>query len=136
MEKQTILETPFATLWFHPDQGIVHHQIHKYIFGEHFRNLLMTGLDVLKAHRATKWLSDDRKNGALPREDREWADVNWYPRAVAEGWRYWAVVQPESVVGQMNMRKIAGPTGPNAPLGVVVGIFDDPDEAFRWIAPL
>ena len=37
MPTQTIIDSPFATLWYYPDKKIVHHQIHKFVHGEEFQ---------------------------------------------------------------------------------------------------
>jgi hypothetical protein len=130
MEKQTIIETPFASLWYYPAERIVHHQIHKYIYGDAFRDLLTKGAEVLEAHGATKWVSDDRHNSALPGEDKEWADTHWRPRVIQAGWKTWAIVQPEAVIGLMNMRRIVHELDG---LGVEVRMFTRPEDALAWI---
>src|SRR5688500_8182126 len=43
MTPLTIIDSPFATLWYHPGPGIVHHRIHKFIHGQAFRDLLLAG---------------------------------------------------------------------------------------------
>lgn len=128
-ERQTILETPFASLWYYPGERIVHHQVHKYIFGPALRELLTTGADVLNAHGATKWLSDDRNGGAMSGEDKAWADVHWTPR-IATQWRTWAIVPPDAVFGRMSIRRIAQE---KRMLGVDVRLFDSPGDALAWL---
>ena len=41
-----ILENKFATLWYHPDAKIVHHEIHQPIMKEPFRQLLTQGAEL------------------------------------------------------------------------------------------
>src|SRR5688572_5819407 len=94
MQPLTIVDSPYATLWYHPGPGIVHHQIHKFISGQAFRDLLLAGLDVLQKNRAQKWLSDDRANAVLRPEDVDWSHQFWFPQTVQAGWKYWAIVQP------------------------------------------
>ena len=74
MPTQTIIDSPFATLWYYPDRKIVHHRIHKFIFGKDFRDLLMAGTEVLRKNQAAKWLSDDRSNSVLAKEDVEFGN--------------------------------------------------------------
>ena len=50
MDKITILETEYATLWYHPDTKIVHHQFHKFIYGQQFRDVLEKGLEVFQQY--------------------------------------------------------------------------------------
>jgi hypothetical protein len=130
MRRQTIVETPFASLWYYPAERIVHHQIHKFIYGEAFRELFMKGAEVLKANGATKWVSDDRKSGPLSGEDKAWADTCWQPLVIRAGWKTWAIVLPETVVGQMNIRRIIRE---NEKLSLEVQLFTSPEEALAWI---
>jgi hypothetical protein len=130
MSATTILDNEYATLWFHPEKKIVHHQFHKFIFGEAFRNVLSTGVEVMKKNGAHKWLSDDRNNSAISQEDREWGDSVWTPQVVAAGWKYWAVVLPEKVVGQMSMKHLIEDYSNR---GVKVQVFSDPAQALKWL---
>ncbi len=130
MSKVVVFDCPRATLWYHPDKKIVHHQIHKFIFGDEFHQLLLAGTEALRKNRATKWLSDDRSNSVLPREEVEWGQTNWFPQTVRAGWKYWAIVQPEKVIAQMNMKSLAEEY---AKAGITARFFSDPDEALRWL---
>jgi hypothetical protein len=130
MSQETILSTEYATLWFHPEKKIVHHAFHKFIYGEEFRKILEKGVEVFKQHGAHKWLSDDRLTSALPAEDLDWGFNNWFPRVWAAGWRYWALVMPDKVAGQMNLNRIAKHY---IDQGLNIQVFADPDEALKWL---
>jgi hypothetical protein len=130
MAAQTVLESQFATLWYRPESRIVHHKIHKFISGAEFRNLLLAGTELLKTHKARKWLSDDRGNSALRQDDLEWSETEWAPTTAKAGWKYWAIVQPEKILGQMALQRL---TEKYAQLGVTARIFSDPDAALAWL---
>jgi hypothetical protein len=130
MPKATLIDNEYVTLWYHPETKIVHHQFHKYIYGQEFRNVLETGLKVFKEKGAQKWLSDDRNNSALPAEDGAWGQQDWTPRMLEAGWKYWAIVLPQKVIGQMNMQRFIED---NAGLGLTMQAFTDPDEALKWL---
>lgn len=130
MSVVSILDGPVATLWYHPEAGIVHHQFKKYAYGDDLKAVLDRGYEVLKANKGTKWLSDDRANNALRPEDAQWAQTDWFPRVVAAGWKYWAIVLPETVVGKMNMR---GFIEQYAQAGITAQVFTDPAQALSWL---
>lgn len=130
MVKQVVLESPSATLWYYPSERIVHHQFHGFVRSAELRAVLSRGLEVMREHGATKWLSDDRRNGALCAEDREWLEQVWRPAAVAAGWKAWAMVLPEAVVGQMAVRRSMDAL---AALGLTVKAFDSPVPALAWL---
>lgn len=130
MSKDTIIDNEHLTLWYHSDKKIVHHKIHKFLYGKVLRDGLDKGIELLKKYGAKKWLSDDRDNFGLTKEDTEWTYTDWFPRAVQAGWKYWALVRPEKVIGQMSMKQIIKDC---ARSGVTVQVFSDPEEAMKWL---
>ncbi len=130
MRERVILQNDAATLWFDEELGIVHHAFHTYTHGSAFRDILNAGCELMAREGATKWLSDDRGNGALPGEDTLWAQQDWFPRVMAAGWKFWALVQPESVIGQLNMRRF---TKMYADKGLTVAVFSELEPAREWL---
>lgn len=128
--KQTVLNNDYATVYVYSDKKIVHHEIHKFIFGDKFQEMMLAGIDAFEKHRCTKWLSDDRKNSALRKVDTDWGAEVWEPRILKAGWKHWALVLPEKVIGQMNMK---GLIERYSGLGVNVKAFTDPQEGMDWL---
>jgi hypothetical protein len=126
----TILDNDYATLQYHPETKIVHHQFHKPISGDPFREVLTKGAEACEEYGAIKWISDDRANSAIPPEDGQWAENVWVPRVLAVGWKYWAIVMPAKIIGQMNMQYFKKQ---NEERGVTVQVFSDPTEAMTWL---
>lgn len=92
---ETVVDNEFVTVWVYPDKKIVRHQFHKFIFGEKFRDDLMSGAAAFEKHHCVKWLSDDRNNSALLPDDMEWAQTQWELRILKAGWKYWALILPK-----------------------------------------
>jgi len=67
---------------------------------------------------------------ALGEEDTAWAENDWFPRVLAAGWEYWAIVLPDNIVGQMNMKTFIDDY---AAAGITVRVFTDPAEALEWL---
>lgn len=126
----TIYENESVALWFHPEKKIVHHKMKKWVADQEFRTLLDKGYDQLRSHKAIKWLSDDRGNSALKAEDEQWVKTDWLPRVLKAGWKYWGVVLPEKVVGQMNLKRHAEDF---KKLGITVQVFTSPEDALKWL---
>ncbi len=124
------LDNEFVTVHCDPEAGIVHHVMHRFVVSAMFRQALDAGLALMQAHGASKWLSDDRRNGAISSDDTLWAREDWRPRAIAAGFRTWAMVLPEQVVGQMRTRRIVEDARRS---GLTVGTFHDADAALRWL---
>jgi hypothetical protein len=130
MDKEVVLDNEYMTVWYHPGKKIIHHQFHKFTYGKLFQDGLSAGAAILEKNSAKKWLSDDRKNTAIGKEDMQWTATVWRPRVIKAGWKYWALVLPEKVVGQMVMKRIIKEY---ADTGVTVNLFSDPGEAMKWL---
>jgi hypothetical protein len=85
---------------------------------------------MLQHFGASKWVSDDRLNGPMSQEDREWGNANLNARAKEAGWKYWALVVPKAVVA-------AGAMIPIIDLlfkqGLRMMVFSEVEDAFKWI---
>ena len=131
MSQTTVIDTDYATVWYHTEPKIVHHAFKRFIYGPEFRNVLNTGLDIFKQHGAQKWLSDDRNNSALPTDDLMWGLDEWAPQVFDAGWKYWAIVMPDKVAGQLTMNRIMKRY---IDQGLTIQVFSDSDEALKWLA--
>lgn len=65
----TVLQSPYFTLYYHPQTRVVHHEIRHFVTGKDFRDLLTAGSEVLRKNMARKWLSDDRGQWVLAKDD-------------------------------------------------------------------
>ncbi len=100
-----LINNEFVTLEYVPEEKLVRHKYHKYLFGDVLRQSLDRGVEALKEYSAIKWLSDNRCVKAHAPDDFVWINENWLPRAIAAGWKYWALIQPNDVIAQMNMKR-------------------------------
>jgi hypothetical protein len=130
MSRMIVAENDYMTLEYLPDKKIVYHTIHKPVGGKMLRDVLNAGTETLAHYGACKWLSDDRKNGPLSEEDREWGFNDWNRRTIDVGWKYWALVVPQALVdaGTMlpTMDALYG-------LGLRMMVFTTLEDAFAWL---
>ncbi|HRF94498.1 MAG TPA: hypothetical protein PLZ51_04870, partial [Aggregatilineales bacterium] len=103
MSTITIIDNPHVKLFYHQDTKIVHHIYGPTIGGDFLQEELNAGVDLLKKYGAIKWLSDNRELEEHTREDTDWINNDWLPRAIATGWKYWALVVPNSFMARVNM---------------------------------
>lgn len=128
--RETIINTARMSLYYHPIEKVIHHEMHSYPGLDTLEQVLMGGLELMKQHKAVKWLSDDRKGGAVPKSHHEWGDAVWSPQAVKAGWRYWALLPPSDALGSANMKRLVKVY---AKRGVTVEMFTEYDEAMDWL---
>ncbi len=130
MEKIKIAETDKYEIYCYPKDKIIHHIIKKFVYGEDFQNLMTKGADAFIEYKCNKWLSDDRSSAALRKEDIIWGQENWEPRVLQNGWKYWAIVMPDSAAGKLTMKPIIERY---ASLGVKLEIVESPEEGLEWL---
>jgi hypothetical protein len=125
-----ILDNEYITISYLPDKNTIYHTVHKPISGQPLREALLTGFQALQDLGCCKWLSDDRKNGPMSDEDREWGEININRRSLEAGWKYWALVVPEALLA-------AGSMAPTIEamhtLGLRMMVFTTVEDGFRWL---
>lgn len=127
----TVRDTAHYQLLFHEDEKIVHHVYKPSMGSAQLKELLNAGTDLLRQYRAAKWLSDNRQlQTAFTEDDAAWVNNVWLPETVRAGWKYWAMVVPESLIGQADhIQYVESFHGS----GVRVSVFSNVDEAMDWI---
>jgi hypothetical protein len=126
----TVLDNEFVSMWYYPESKILHHQVHKFFFGKMFQDVMNKGVEIFKKYGATKWLADDRNVSAWAKEDLDWGDQDWFPRVAQSGWKYWAIIMPQKVVGKMTVKQLADSYSSR---GVKTRIFSSAEEARQWL---
>jgi hypothetical protein len=82
---------------------------------------------------ASKWLSDDRKNGPVSAEIAAWGREDWNVRTIKAGWKYWANVVPGVVVSAGTLTPIIEAL---YEAGLRMMVFTVLEEAFEWLEGL
>lgn len=130
LKKELILNSDYYSLWFYPDLKIVHSKFIKYSTGEIFREVLIKGIEIFTANHCIKWLSDDRNIGVVSKEDAAWTREVWYKKLAKAGWKYWALVRPDSTIGKITFKNsIKQVNDPN----MQMKIFYTPETALEWL---
>ncbi|MFN8528443.1 MAG: hypothetical protein U0670_07520 [Anaerolineae bacterium] len=132
MSYQIIVDNEWATVRYEPKDKYLYHTFHKPIVDnpEALRDIMYKALDTLISNGAEKWLSDDRNNAAFKPESVQEAVSQWGPAAAAAGWKYWALVVPQSIAGRAAMTDLVEAF---YGLGVRVAVFTDVEDARAWL---
>lgn len=130
MDIETIVDNKNFTLRYYSKEKIIHHQFHDYVYGSKLHEYLFLGVELMKKYGAQKWLSDDRENPILSPEDVQYGKEIWTPAAKAAGWKYWALILPEAMIGKLSMQQYLDYNRKN---GIIVELFHDPEPALQWL---
>jgi len=131
MAKQIIETSECYDLFYHDEDKVIHHVFKEALDSESFHAVLEKGTEVLTEHKATKWLADNRRQEiVLSDEDNEWATTVWFPKTMAAGWKYWAIVVPDSIANRVDLMRYIEPYHAT---GINVKVFTDDAEALDWL---
>jgi hypothetical protein len=125
-----LVDNEYITVKYDPEHKFIHHTVHKPVEGWDLRNALLAGSEALKKYGASKWLSDDRLNGPISDEDREWGVENWNIPTIEAGWKYWALVVPTEVVAAGSLVPVMSHW---YELGLRMMVFSSMDKAVEWL---
>lgn len=130
MNHITIVDNEYITIEYIPEKKLIYHTIHQPVNGPKLRDALNLGTEALGKYGATKWLSDDRKNGPLPPEDIEWGFNDWNRRTAKLGWKYWAIVVPQEIAAADSLSPVIDDL---YEVGLRMMVFTNLEEAFAWL---
>lgn len=98
--------------------------------GKEKEDLFLTGYEKVKKENGKKWLSDNRKLKPWSQDDIKWINEVWFVKMMSAGWKYWAIVEPESIVGNMSMKNFIEFYKEK---GLEVKIFNTLETALEWL---
>ena len=96
-----------------------------------FKTVLNHGLELARQHGATKWIGDTRELGMIDPNDQDWANQDWFPRAIHSGIKDMGVVISDDVLSKMTVEDIMNEV---KDLGFTSRYFSTLEEAKDWIA--
>lgn len=131
MSTITVLSNQHFDLFFHEDKKIVHHVFKPAMGSAQLAEVLSAGTDLLEKYGATKWLSDNRDLAvAFSDEAAQWTNEVWLPRTVNAGWKFWAMVVPEALIGREDHVKYVESFYEK---GVWVTVHTEVEPAMKWL---
>ena len=101
-----------------------------YCEGADFRSALDAGLTLIRQKRTSRWLADLRLLGPVRQDDQQWANNDWFPRAVAGGVRFMALVSPRAAVARLSVKQIMSKVDE---VNLITAHFDDIEAARAWL---
>ncbi len=130
MKVDNVIDNEFARIVYYPELGIIHHEWKKFCSGSNFQELMLTSTNYLKEHNGTKWLSDDSNFSVMAQEDKKWGQEIWWPKTKNAGWKYWAIVLPEKVIGKLSIKALIDEYSKG---GITAQVFDNTNQALKWL---
>jgi hypothetical protein len=129
MSIQIGYETLYAEIRFDETTDAVRVDWKQTVTGDTFRDVLQTGLDLVKTKEATNWLGDRREMDTVSQADQEWVNTTWLPEADTTTLTQMAAVQSEQFVDEMDVGFTMQKVGDD----LTLKYFDSMEEATEWL---
>lgn len=124
-----LADNPICTLAFDADVPCIVVQWQGYATSAQMRFVLENVIELLERHKASRILGDDTLLPMVHTADQSWIINDWYPRAIAAGWRASANKVPRNYFGQLTTNTVQS----EVPTPVVIRPFEELAEARRWL---
>ena len=102
-----------------------------YATSTEFRDGTELMLKTLVANNTFKVLADVKDMTIIAKEDQEWLDTDFLPRATDKGFKVLAVVRPDSYFNRVAVESISYRVNKNK---LAINFFDDDRDAKEWLS--
>ena len=109
----------------------VHSEWRAFANSAELRAALLTGIQAIRDHKATAYVSDARKFRVIVRDDQEWIKEKWMPLAVSAGLKRIAFVTAPTGLGKLTIEDVSGLVNQG---GLQSRTFDSMTAARQWVA--
>jgi hypothetical protein len=104
---KTVKEFPYLLLIWDQESRSLISQWRGGFKGRDLKQGLEAGLEEYKKYLPkAQWIGDTTDIGVIGQADQDWIDKEWFPKFLATGVKYMAVVQPASVLAKMSVNSI------------------------------
>jgi predicted lipoprotein len=120
---------PICSITFDASVPCIAVQWRGYATSAQMRFVLENIICLLDRHKAHRILGDDTLLPLVHSADQQWIINDWYPRAIAAGWRVSANKVPKNYFGQLTTNNVQA----EVPGAVVIRPFEELEEARQWL---
>lgn len=104
-----------------------------YVNEERLRGILNEIIKVLGEMNSSVIIADARQMYIIRPEDQEWILKDWYPRAIAAGFRYQGLILNKDSFSELAIKKIVEEYDAAT---ITTQYFDSPSSALDWVREL
>ena len=130
-------ENKHVTLYWNPELQAIGTWFRPEEFGESWdssetvKQALEGGLELIREHGATRWIADTREMPVMSAQTQQWVVEQWWPRAFAEGFRWLAILLPQSTMAKLAVDEAVA-TAEDSP-SHETRYFGEVDAAKAWL---
>ncbi|MHA4847370.1 hypothetical protein ACX0G7_24615 [Flavitalea antarctica] len=117
-------------IYFDADINCVVMEWNGYATSAQFKEGTELMLNTLIKHNATRVLANIKDMVLIGKEDQEWLDMHFLPRATTFGFQTLAIIKPDHYFNKVAVESISYKVDKNK---LAINIFDNIDEAKNWL---
>lgn len=115
--------------WDEPTQA-VWVESKAYAEADEFRVSADVMISLIQRKRCSRYLADNRYLAPISQADQRWIQQEWFPKVVAAGIRWMAVVSAKSSVARLSVKQILSKFNDQT---LTIANFDDLEAARSWL---
>jgi hypothetical protein len=128
---QKIKDFPYLTIyWDETNNVTISEWKGGFVKGDNLKNGLNEALTFFIEKKGKKWLGNTKELGVFGIETQKWINEDWFPRFLATGVKYMAVVIPSDALGKMSVEAVVSTV---AGTGLGTHFFDSSEAALKWL---
>ena len=128
---EQLFTTKECDIFYNSELGAVHTKWKGlFVSGEEFRKILNAMIDALTQKQSSTIIADAREMKVISETDRQWIIDDWYPRALAAGFRCQALVVTKNSFNEQAIKLIVTRYNDE---DVKTRYFLTPEEAATWV---
>lgn len=120
-------------IYYDPAAGCVVMEWNGYATSAQFKEGTELMLNVLIQNKATKVLADIKDMVLIGREDQQWLDTHFLPRATQFGFKALAIIRPDHYFNKVAVESISYKVDKDK---LAINFFDNLTEAKDWLSNL
>jgi hypothetical protein len=125
------VDEPWLLMRWDAVHRLVHSEWRAFANSAELRASLLRGIDAIKDHNATGYLTDTRKVRVVVHADQDWIKETWLPLAIDAGLKRIAVVTAPNGLGKLTVEDVVGLTEDE---GLQSRIFDSVEAGAEWVS--
>lgn len=129
--KDVVFDTTYITIFFNPEESLVHLRWKGFASSEQFREGLNFALEVVKENQVENWLGDLKMMQAIQPADEEWSTKVWYPRLAESALNKMAIVTSLDFLNNSSVRRIVNASADE--ISFETRYFVDVNDAHNWL---
>lgn len=124
------VDQPWLLMRWDAVHQLVHSEWRAFANSAELRAGLLRGIEAIKDHRATGYLTDTRKVKVVVLKDQDWIKETWLPLAIEAGLKRIAVVTAAQGLGKLTVEDVVGLTDDQ---GLQSRIFSSVEAGWEWM---